>query len=76
MSSWWHVWGRNLAIGFVSLFFFVFGIENLIAAYGLSHPHEFIMVFFSSSLMILISLVGILYPFLQIRAFLCRRGKP
>jgi hypothetical protein len=34
----------------------------------LKNPLEFIMYFFSASLMVLISLVGILYPTLRIHA--------
>lgn len=63
-------WGENGFIGILSLFFFIFGIETLIGAYTLSNPMEFIMYFFSSSLIILISLVGIIYLFFRIHAFL------
>jgi hypothetical protein len=63
-------WGKNLFIGILSLLFLVFGIESLIGAYSLKNPLEFIMFFFSSSLIILISIVGILYPAFRIHAFL------
>ncbi|MGC9976842.1 MAG: hypothetical protein ABSC57_09065 [Syntrophales bacterium] len=60
-------WGRNVLIAFLSLFFMLFGINALINAYGTQNPLEFIMYFFSSSLIILISIVGIIYPFFRIR---------
>ncbi|MGD1152544.1 MAG: hypothetical protein ABR911_06700 [Syntrophales bacterium] len=63
-------WGKNVLIAFLSLFFLVFGINALIAAYGTKNPFEFIMYFFSSSLIILISMVGIIYPVFRIRAIL------
>jgi len=63
-------WGKNLLIAFLSLFFLLFGISSLITAYGTKNPLEFIMYFFSSSLIILISIVGIIYPFFRIRAIL------
>ena len=61
-------WGKMILIGFFSLFFIVFGIETLIGAFHLKNPLEFIMYFFSASLMILVSLVGILYPVFQVHA--------
>jgi len=63
-------WGKNLLIGILSLFFLIFGIESLIGAYSLKNPLEFIMSFFSSSLIILISIVGIIYPAFRIHTFL------
>jgi hypothetical protein len=61
-------WGKHILIAFFALFFFVFGIETLIGSFLLKNPLEFIMYFFSASLMVLISLVGILYPTLKIHA--------
>ena len=63
-------WGKMILIGFFSLFFLVFGIETLIGAFHLKNPLEFIMYFFSASFMILVSLVGILYPAFQVHAHL------
>jgi hypothetical protein len=63
-------WGKMILIGFFSLFFLVFGIETLIGAFHLQNPLEFIMYFFSASFMILVSLVGILYPAFQVHAHL------
>ena len=63
-------WGKNIFIAFLSLFFLIFGVSSLITAYSTKNPLEFIMYFFSSSLIILISVVGIIYPFFRIRAIL------
>lgn len=65
-------WLKIILIGVCSILFLLFGIETLIEAFHLNNPMEFIMVFFAASLMILISLVGILYPLFQIHAL--RRG--
>lgn len=59
-------WISKLFIGLVSLFFFVRGINVLIYSYTLTNPLEFIMYFFSSSMLILISLVGIIYCFFKV----------
>jgi len=63
-------WGKNILIAFLSLFFLLFGINALISAYNTKNPLEFIMYFFSSSLIILISVVGIIYPFFRMRTTL------
>jgi predicted membrane protein len=63
-------WGKNVLIAFLSIFFLVFGVNALISAYSTKNPLVFIMYFFSSSLIILISIVGIIYPFCRIRAML------
>lgn len=59
-----------ILIGFFSLFFLIFGIETMIGAFHLKNPLEFIMYFFSASFMILVSIVGILYPIFQVQAYL------
>ena len=66
----WARWGKSVLIGVLSLFFLAFGINALISAYSTKNPLEFIMYFFSSSLIILISMVGIIYPVFRIRAML------
>jgi hypothetical protein len=63
-------WGKMILITLVSLFFLIFGIGNLVGAFHLTNPLEFIMYFFSASLMILVSIVGILYPAFQVHAHL------
>lgn len=62
-------WGKNILIVLFACFFLVFGIETLIGSFLLKNPIEFIMYFFSASFMILVSVVGILYPTFRIHAF-------
>ncbi|HDQ02969.1 MAG TPA: hypothetical protein ENN23_00070 [Deltaproteobacteria bacterium] len=59
------IWIKNIAILLLSLFFLAFGINLKMGAFRLNDPIEFLMAFFSASLVILISLVGIIY-------FICR----
>jgi len=54
-------WALNLFIGMVSLFFLARGINVLVYSYTLNNPLEFIMYFFSSSMLILVSAVGVIY---------------
>jgi hypothetical protein len=63
-------WCKHVSIALLSAAFLAFGAQVLIAAYGLGNPLTFIMTFFSASLMILISLVGILYPVIRVMALL------
>jgi len=65
-SSLW--WGKMILILVFSFFFLLFGIENLIGSFQLKNPLEFIASFFSTSLMILVSLVGVLYPVFRIHS--------
>ena len=48
-------WIRQVILVLVGCFFLFFGINILIAAYKLKDPFSFIMTFFASNLMILIS---------------------
>jgi predicted Zn-dependent peptidase len=66
-------WVRQLAIASLTLFFFVEGVFVLIRAYEADNPLIFIMLFFSSNLIILISAAGFLYPVLKV--FRRLRGK-
>jgi hypothetical protein len=59
-------WGKHLLTGTLSLFFLLFGIDLLISTYHLKNPLEFIMGFFASNLIIMISAVGILHPLIKI----------
>lgn len=63
-------WGKHILIGAFSVLFLLLGIDTLIAAYHLKNPHEFIMFFFASNLMILVSSVGILYAGIKFRSIL------
>jgi len=48
-------WIQEGVLSAACIFFLIFGIHVLIAAYGLDNPFWFVMTFFSSSLIILIS---------------------
>jgi hypothetical protein len=48
-------WIRQVLLVLVACFFLVFGVHVLIMAYQLKDPFNFIMTFFASNLMILIS---------------------
>ncbi|MBW1980233.1 MAG: hypothetical protein JRJ12_03350 [Deltaproteobacteria bacterium] len=50
-------WLLRSASALLSLFFLFFGIELCRAAFRLEQPHEFILTFFASSFIILISAV-------------------
>ncbi len=54
-------WAKNIALAIAALFFFIFGVDLLIASYSLNNPLLFIGVFFSSCLIILVSLAGLVY---------------
>lgn len=68
-------WMKTVAVGLASIFFLALGIDNLVSAYSLNHPHMFILSFFSSSLMILISLSGLLFSCFRILTFIQGGGK-
>ena len=51
--SWWFF---QVLMILLSIFFTIFGIDLLIGAYSLNNPFTFIILFFSSSFIILISL--------------------
>jgi hypothetical protein len=53
-------WIGHLALTAAACFFAWFGVSLLVASYGLDDPFSFIMTFFASNLMILISLTMIL----------------
>ena len=59
-------WISKIVIGIVSLFFFIRGLEVLIGSYSLNNPAEFIMYFFSSNMLILVSAVGVIYSAVRI----------
>ena len=53
-------WLRQIALVLAGYFFLVFGIHVLVASYSLKDPYSFIMAFFASNLIILISATLIL----------------
>lgn len=57
------IWIKNIAVLLVSLIFLLKGVSILTGAYSLKNPMEFLMYFFSASLLILVCLVGIIYFF-------------
>lgn len=52
---------RIIVVGIGSCIFLLFGIERLWGSYQLTNPHYFILTFFASNLIILISMVGFIY---------------
>ena len=55
-------WSLSTVSTLLSVFFLFFGIELCLASYKLNHPHQFILTFFASNLIILISvavLIGV-----------------
>jgi hypothetical protein len=59
-------WIKQSVVTLLSFLFLILGVETLIASYRLNNPLIFIMAFFSASLIILVSIVGILYPIVQV----------
>ena len=62
-------WVIYIILTLLACFFLVFGITILIAAYHLDNPFYFVMTFFSSNLIILISaalLFGFLYRMIML----------
>ena len=57
-------WVRQVVLILIGVFFLVFGIQLLIAAYQLKDPFSFLMTFFASNFIILISgtlIIGFAY---------------
>jgi hypothetical protein len=73
-------WIRQVILVLLSIFFLMFGVDLLIASYSLDKPGWFIMTFFASNLIILISgtlLIGfILRIYRQWRGDRDQEGKP
>lgn len=57
---------KNILILLLSLFFLVLGVNTLIGSYRINNPIEFLMYFFSASLLILVCIVGIIYCFYRL----------
>ncbi len=62
-------WIKQIILILMGCFFLVFGIQLLILAYKLNNPFWFIMTFFSSNLIILISGALLVGFFFRIKAF-------
>jgi len=67
-------WLKTGVVGFCSILFLIMGIDNLFNAYSLTHPQTFIMYFFASNLIILISLTGLLFSVFRIYDFIKKKG--
>jgi ABC-type multidrug transport system permease subunit len=59
-------WIKIIVIAVLAVLFLSLSVVNLISAYQLKNPMEFVMAFFSQSLMLMISLVGVIYSILQL----------
>ncbi|MCE5210057.1 MAG: hypothetical protein LLG40_00680 [Deltaproteobacteria bacterium] len=60
------IWIKNILILLLSLFFLIIGVNTLLGSYRINNPMEFVMYFFSASLLILVCLVGIIYFFCRV----------
>ncbi len=69
---WWWA-GRSVAM-LLCLVFAFFGINLLIGAYGLESPYNFVLTFFASNLIILISLAILVGCCFQIHQRVHTRG--
>jgi hypothetical protein len=57
------IWIKNVAVLLLSLLFLIIGVNTLLSSYNIKNPMEFVMYFFSASLLILVCIVGIIYFF-------------
>ena len=57
------IWVKNVAVLLLSLLFLIIGVNTLLGSYNLKNPLEFVMYFFSASLLILVCIVGVIYFF-------------
>ena len=72
--TWWIL---QILMMLVSIFFLIFGVDLMGAAYALENPHYFIMTFFAASFIILISLTLIIVFLIKmIRVFKLIRNNP
>jgi hypothetical protein len=59
-------WVKNIIVLLLSLLFLIIGVNTLWGSYSLKNPLEFVMYFFSASLLILVCIVGIIYFFFSL----------
>lgn len=72
----WWIWQVTLVFFFI--FFFCFGILMTLAAYDLNQPYAFILVFFGSNLVVMISavmVVGLIYRMLAVYRLTRNKGR-
>jgi hypothetical protein len=55
------IWIKNIIILLFSVFFLIIGVNTLWGSFSVKNPFEFVMYFFSASLLILVCIVGIIY---------------
>lgn len=60
------IWIKNILVLVLSVFFLLIGINTMMGSYRINNPMEFVMYFFSASLLILVCLVGIIYFFFRL----------
>ena len=71
-------WTRQIILILVGAFFLYYGIELLIYSYELREPHSFLMTFFASNLIILISaalIFGFAYRMISVYRRLKKSGQ-
>jgi len=61
-------WAKNILLIVLGCFFLVFGLHILIGAYSLQDPFSFILTFFASNFIILISATVIFVSAYRIKA--------
>ncbi|HRV26094.1 MAG TPA: hypothetical protein P5294_06125 [Smithellaceae bacterium] len=59
------IWLKNIAILIASIILLVYGINIMTGAFQLQNPLEFVMTFFSASLLILVCLTGLIYCYFR-----------
>ena len=62
-------WARQVVLILLGCFFLIFGIQILVSSYQLEEPFSFIMTFFASNFIILISLTLIVVFVYQMKVF-------
>jgi TRAP-type C4-dicarboxylate transport system permease small subunit len=67
-------WIQQIVLVLAACFFLLFGIQNLISSYQFNNPSMFIILFFSSSFIILIS-ATLLFIFIY-KMIVPRKEKP
>jgi hypothetical protein len=51
------IWIKNIIVLLLSLLFLMIGVNTLLGSYRINNPIEFVMYFFSASLLILVFIV-------------------
>ena len=67
-------WIKHILMVLLSCFFLIFGVHILIAAYRLNDPFSFILTFFASNFIILIS-AALVFVFIYRMKVFCVRSK-